>query len=162
MRQRRLSTMVKWAYLIVQGIRCETEPAAPEATPILASCRIEEANAGVDLRRQVGDSESILIPLRLHPVRIARVQPVVIRADKGPGVVGIAIPWLSDGTQIMGPATYLFPTAQLMRGPEHGSPPEDESCRENISSRLLLTETRSFSATNAAGPAMPISPGGER
>ena len=90
MRQRRLSTMVKWAYLIVQGIRCETEPAAPEATPILASCRIEEANAGVNLRGQVRYSQLILIPLRLHPVRIARVQPVVIRADEGPGVVGVA------------------------------------------------------------------------
>ena len=101
MRQRRLGTRVKWAYLIVQGIRCETESAAPEATPILASCRIEEANAGVDLRRQVGDSESISIPLRLHPVRVARVQPVVIRTDEGPGMVGIAISGLSEGTQIM-------------------------------------------------------------
>ena len=68
--------------LIVQHVRRDAEPSTTEATPVCGARGVEQADTGIDLASQVGHAQLVLIPLRLEPVGVARVHPVVVDADE--------------------------------------------------------------------------------
>ena len=78
------------SYLIVEHVRRDAESATTKTAPVEIARSVDQAHVGVDLVGEIGDARHVLFPLPLEPLRIARVKPVIVSTDKGPGVVGIA------------------------------------------------------------------------